>query len=105
MFQEGDSVYIKDSAQEDVGGYAWNYVQAHREAAIVCRLALPQQGVPENETLYVVVWPDQFQGGWDCYNNCIPGYGQIVAQKNMELNFEASREVVTIPNIKVPDHE
>lgn len=99
MFKSGDSVYIKDSAQEDINGHSWNYVQSHRTASVVCTLALPKPGVPEGETLYVVVWDEPFEGGWDCWHQCIPGYGQIVAQKNMELNFEASYQAVTVPNL------
>ena len=98
MFKEGDSVYLKDSAQIDVNGLAWNYIKDHRNAAVVNCFV----NEDEAETIYVLVWPEPFHGGWDCYNQCLPGYGQLVAQKHLELNFEASYEVVTVPNIDKP---
>ena len=108
MFKEGDSVYISDSAQMDCEGYAWNYISTHRNAAVVCiscdatKLTPP---LPASESTYVLVWPEPFKGGWDCWDKCLPGYGQIVTAKHLELNFEESREVVTVPNLKVDYHE
>ena len=100
MFQSGDSVYLKDSAQADIGGYAWSYVVDHRKAQIV---SLFLQGsnvnLSESESLYIVVWPEKFDGGWDCWHGCMAGYGQIVTQKHMELVFEESRDAVTVPNL------
>ena len=77
MFQSGDSVYLKDSAQVDIGGYAWSYVVNHRKAQIV---SLFLQGsnvnLPESESLYIVVWPEKFDGGWDCWHGCMAGDNQ-----------------------------
>ena len=103
MFKSGDYVYIKESAQLDINGLAWNYVQNHRDAQIICQHGYTPSGLHESEYLYVVFWPEPFEGGWDCWHKCLPGYGQIVTAKNMELKFEASTEnVVTVPNIELP---
>ena len=105
MFKEGDSVYIKDSAQVDIGGVAWNYIKEHRNAVIVCTSQDATKLMPpldEAETTYVVVWFEPFKGGWTCWDQCLPGHGQIVTQKHLELNFEVSREAVTVPNIELP---
>lgn len=102
MFQPGDFVYLKDSVQIDIGGAAWNYIKSNRTARIVELFTnMGQVNLPEHENLYVVEWADTFDGGWDCWKKCLPGRGQIVTQKHMELNFEDSRDVVTIPNIPV----
>lgn len=102
MFQQYDQVYIKDSAQLDIGALAWNYIKSHREAQIIdVQCDATKVGAPENESLYTVVWSEPFEGGWDCWHHCLTGYGQIVTQKNMELQFEASRPLcATMPNIQ-----
>ena len=97
MFKSGDSVYLKDSAQEDVAGYAWNYIKDHRNAVILEGYVLCVED--EGSSLYVVVWPEPFRGGWDCWTRCKPGQGQLVSQKHLELNFEASYDVLTVPNL------
>ena len=107
-FQEGDSVYIKDSARIDCEGYAWNYIADHRNAAVISVSCDATKLIPplaESETLYVVAWPEPFKGGWSCWDKCLPGHGQIITGKHLELNFEASREVVTVPNITGGDNE
>ena len=102
MFQPGDSVFVKNSAETDIQGYAWNYIKSHREAQVVCILiSTTKYEIPDSEQLYVLVWPDEFSGGWDCWNNCPAKRGQIVTHKHLELNFEKSRTVVTVPNIEV----
>jgi len=106
MFQPGDYVFVKDSAQEDIGSLAWLYVQHNRKAQVVCEFHMASsKPIPANEVLYCVVWPEQFEGGWHCWHQCLPGYGQMVAAKNLELLFEESREVVTMPNLNAPDRE
>jgi hypothetical protein len=100
MLQAGDKVFVKDSAIEDIGALAWKYVQDHREACVVNVFhSGTNVSLPESEALYIVKWLDTFEGGWDCWHECPRGQGQIVTAKHLDLRFEASREVVTVPNL------
>lgn len=103
MFQSGDYVFINDSARADICTQAWDYIKDNRRAQIIC-IYDPGTNVklPEAETMYVVAWPEPFKGGIDCWHHCIPGHGQFVTQKHMELCFEDSRSVQTVPNIESP---
>lgn len=98
MFKIGDSVYLTDNAQEDVAGCAWKYINAHRNATIAS-IFFKSDKLPEDFITYAVVWSEDFLGGWDCWGLCQTHRGQLIKQSNMELNFEASREIVTVPNI------
>ena len=102
MFQPGDFVFVKDSAEEDVNGYAWNYIKEHREA-VVTRVNVYSdlsRPMPESEYHIVCAWDEEFEGGWDCWGKCPPKRGQIITAKHLDLCFEKSRQVVTVPNIK-----
>lgn len=100
MFQAGDKVWIEDSAQIDIGFLAWFYVNTHREAMVTQRMTfVGKDDVPESEHLYALEFGEDFDGGHNCQGNCVGRSGQFVAAKHLSLNFEDSRNVVTVPNI------
>ena len=100
LYRVGDIVLLKDSCEVDIGTYAWNYVKNNRMAKIVSCKA---QG---KRIMYGLEWADEFEGGHDCWRTCAPHRGQFVHEPHLELlNFEASREVNTVPNIEGYDDE
>lgn len=100
MFQVGDKVFVNASAQIDVGFLAWDYVKAHPLAMIKQRMDFARnEDVPESEMVYAVEWPEDLQGGHTCQGTVEGKRGQFVAAKHLDLCFEASREVVTVPQI------
>lgn len=102
MFQVGDKVIVEDSAQIDIGFMAWDYVKAHPFATIKQRMAPSVlEGVSESNIVYAVEWPEDLQGGHTCQGTVEGKRGQFVTAKHMQLCFEDSREVVTIPQIEL----
>jgi hypothetical protein len=55
--------------------------------------------LPESEQLYAIEFPDQFSGGISCQGTTKQRQGQFITAKHLSLCFEASREVITVPNI------
>lgn len=98
MFRPGDTVYVEKSAEIDIGYLAFAYVTAHPKAQVRARFE-PTQYTGEREVLYALEWPEEFPGGWDVYQTCLPGRGQQITSKHLSLDFEGSREVTTVPNI------
>ena len=100
MFQAGDKVWIEDSAQIDVGFLAWNFVNTHRYATVKSeytgKTVLP---LPEGEKIYCLEWDEEFSGGWNCFGACAEKRGMQISSKHLSLDFEASRNVKTIPQI------
>jgi hypothetical protein len=103
MFQPGDKVFVENSAQIDVGYLAWFYVDKHRDAEVRQRMTYIEHDdkISEAEHVYAIEFAEEFPGGHDCQKNCAPHRGQFVAAKHLSLKFEESREVTTVPNIKV----
>jgi hypothetical protein len=98
MFQAGDKVWVEDSAQIDVSFVAWTYIDAHRYATITVKCdMLPADKGSAGDVVYCLEWPDEFDGGWDCHNACAKRRGQQIAGKHLSLDFEASRQVTTVP--------
>ncbi len=94
LYQVGDIVRLKDSCEEDIGTYAWLYIKTHR-LATVRTVSNPGLGF-----VYGLEWDEDFEGGHDCWRNITQHRGQFVTEKHLELeNFEASSEVITIPNL------
>jgi hypothetical protein len=96
MFLPGDKVYVEESANIDIGFMAWPFVSTHPCATVRATVHVD----PESETLCAVEWDEDFSGGIDCFGNCAPHRGQFVTAKHLSLDFEASREVVTIPKFE-----
>lgn len=101
MFQVGDKVWIEDSAQIDVGFIAWNYVNTHRYATIksINKMHHKVPALPEGEYVYCLEWDEEFSGGWDCQSVCASKRGTMISGKHLSLDFEASRNVITVPQI------
>jgi hypothetical protein len=100
LYQVGDIVLLKDSCQSDIGTFAWTYIQTHRRA-IVKTVQASQNGI-----LYGLEWPEDFEGGHDCYRTVTAQRGQFVTEQHLELeNFEASREVNTVPQFQGYDDD
>lgn len=98
IFYPGDSVYLTDTCEVDIGTRAWPYIQEHRNAVVKARWGMP--GQPEGQSLYALEFCAEFSGGHDCQGTCLPRRGQVVTRKHLELNFEASRVVNTVPNLQ-----
>ena len=97
--QVGDKVYIEESAVIDVGFLAWNFVHDHPYAVVRQRMEC-RAATPESEVVYAVEWDQEFSGGIDCQGSCAPRRGQYITRKHLSLDFEASREVVTVPLVE-----
>lgn len=103
MYQEGDYVYVNMDAEPDCNMLAWSYIKSHVRGQI--RRVVQDKDLPAREALCAVEFPDQFAGGNDCATACLPKQGQWITAKNLDLDFEASRNVVTVPCLEVPDEE
>ena len=104
MFEVGDQVIVEKTARIDIGFQSWSYVEQHPIGIIRSRMgSLDVDGhekvLPEREQVYAVEFPDKFQGGTSCYGNTKIGQGQFITAKHLSLCFEASREVITVPQI------
>lgn len=106
MLRIGDVVYIEDSGQIDVGFIAWSYIKDHRVALVKKEMTFAEMGVEfkdyipkSGDFMYAVEWPEKFNGGHTCQGHCKEGQGQFLSAKHLDLNFEASREVNTVPNL------
>ena len=107
MFNVGDKVYVEDSAQVDVGFQSWSYINGHREATVKHKMEFAALGVDLNgyipqdkDYIYALEWPEKFSGAHSCQDHCAPNQGHFISAKHLDLRFEASREVQTIPNIE-----
>lgn len=101
MFQNDDKVYINPSAKEDVGFLAWDYVSNTGYGTIKGALTgTKEEPVPESMFVYAIEFAREFSGGIECQGLCKPKRGQWISAKHLELDFEASRDVVTVPNIE-----
>jgi len=106
MLTIGDKVFVEDSGQVDIGFLSWAYIKDHREATIKQKMEFAALGVDlkdyvptDVDYIYALEWSERFSGGHTCQNNCAAEQGQFVAAKHLSLNFEASREVQTVPNL------
>jgi len=104
MLQIGDEVYIEDDAQVDVGFIAWHFIKDNRTAIVKAKMTSDEMGVtvPPGATYtpdYALEWNERYDGGHACHGKTANGCGQFVNEKHLSLNFENSREVVTIPNL------
>ena len=114
-FQVGDLVYVNNSAQEDVGTVAWQFIRFSRSARVKGWALRPTLGTKENNEVYsdpserdrdyAVEWPVDFRGGHTCLGLTAAHRGQWIGGQHLELCFEASREVNTVPNIQGYDAE
>lgn len=98
-YKPGDTVYLNDTAREDIGLNAWSYVDQHRTAQILHVVKHSNPQLPASEDMLFVVWPENFAGGIG-FEMSKASNGQYVTAKHAELCFEASRAVVTIPHIE-----
>jgi hypothetical protein len=103
MFNVGDVVYVNDSADCDCTVTAWGYINTHRQA-VVKAVRLGARKKPENTEL-ALEFEEDFAGGHHCGGVCLPQRGHFVMATSVELCFEASRAVVTIPNIGFHEKE
>lgn len=98
MFKPGDKVFIEDSAQIDVGFLAWSFVKENPYATVRRRMDT-RTDTAERDTVYALEWDDDFCGGIECFGACVPHRGQFITAKHLALDFEASRDVCTVPHI------
>lgn len=100
MFEPGDKVFIELSAQDDVSFRAWDYIKNHLYATVKAKMQFGSKPAPILSTSYALEWPEEFDGGIDCYGKCLPRRGQFIECKHLSLDFENSRNVITVPNIE-----
>jgi len=99
LYKVGDVVILSDTCEIDIGTFAWEYVSTHR-VATVAHVFPGEHGV-----MYGLEWHEEFRGGHNCKGNCEDRRGQYVSQQHLELeNFEASREVNTVPTFEGTQH-
>lgn len=98
MFQIGDKVTVEPSAQVDVGYLAWQYIHTHPVATV--KHIFVESGVAVRDTIIALEWDEPFPGGWDVYEICLPRRGQQITSKHLTLNFEESRQAVTVPRFE-----
>jgi hypothetical protein len=96
MFKLGDKVFIEESADCDFGFQARRYISQHMYA-LVKGYAPVRPNTPESEYVYALEWDEEFSGGIDCNGLCADRRGQWVTAKHLSLDFEASRQAVTVP--------
>lgn len=101
MFHDNDKVFINSSAKEDVGFLAWDVIASIGYGTIKgAQVGLKDHPVPESDYVYAIEFAREFSGGVTCRGLCQPRRGQWISAKHLELDFETSREVVTVPNIE-----
>lgn len=95
MFQIGDKVYIEDSAQHDCTLEAWNYIDGHRTGEVAKVLTVE---LPTGKNIQCAVdFGAEFSGGHYCNGSVPKRTAQWITSHHLSLCFEASREVVTVP--------
>lgn len=100
MYHNDDKVWIECSAKEDVGFLAWDYVKSVSRGTIKGVLAGEKDPpVPESPSVYAIEFTAPFSGGIDCNGLCLPRQGQWISAKHLSLDFEASCDANTIPNM------
>jgi len=107
-FQVGDVVEVQESAREDVGTVAWQFVQHNPVAVVKGWQERPAVGTKANNEVvylprdrdYAVEWSIDFRGGHNCLGCTAERRGHWIGGQHLELCFEASRTVNTVPNIK-----
>ena len=112
-FEVGDKVLVQMSAQEDVGTVAWQFIDRNAVAIVKGFMPRPVTGTLAKNVLidgyrdkdYALEWPIEFRGGHTCLGNTAERRGQWIGGQHLELCFEASREVNTVPNIQGYDAE
>ena len=98
MFQEGDSVIVEATAEEDCHYQAWKHIQQRK--GIVRKVSRAYAGDnPQAAPLCYVEFDAPFAGGIDCHGTCKPRHGQFIMANNLSLCFEESRNAVTVPNV------
>jgi hypothetical protein len=108
LYKVGDVVFLKDSCEVDIGTDAWlNYVNKHRQATVkFVQDSAAYCGYYKSGTMYAVEFYEDFKGGHSCHERTLKNRGQYVHEAHLELaNFEASREVNTVPNLEGYDGE
>ena len=96
MLKVGDKVYVEDAADIDCTEKAWEYIKDHRVATV---LAVRPGRKPYITHMELALdFGEVFDGGHYCSSLCDSRRGQFVMANNVSLMFEASREVVTVPN-------
>jgi hypothetical protein len=104
LFQIGDQVYVEKSARIDIGFQAWDYINSNPRGIVRCKMEpIDQEGkikiLPESEQIYSIEFPAPFSGGISCQGTTKQRQGQFITAKHLSLCFEASREVITVPQI------
>lgn len=93
--QVNDYVFIEPTAVEDCTIQAWDYIKTAPYGKIVFIMDQATH-LPASERLCFVEFQDEFAGGLSG-QGCQPRRGQYVTAKHLSLDFEASREAITVP--------
>ena len=99
-YQEGDYVFVEPSAEIDCNLIAWTYIKTVMQGVIRGETLVSAEGTPASEIAYCVDFGAPFAGGIDCQGRCAKGQGQWITAKHLDLDFERSRTVVTVPNVE-----
>lgn len=91
----GDYVFVTESAEPDCNMLAWQYIKNNIRGQI--RRVVQDKTLPAREALCAVEFQDEFAGGNDCGVACLPRRGQWITAKHLDLDFEASRNTITVP--------
>jgi hypothetical protein len=82
---------------------AWSYIKNHPRGQV--KSVTLDQELPASEGVCAIEFPDQFAGGIDCMTKCKPRQGQYITAKHLDLDFEASRQVRTVPMLEEYDEK
>ena len=100
MFKVGDTVLVRSTGDIDCTAEAWKYISVHPKAIVKAVRVKDLREMRPGHTELALEFPDEFVGGHYCSALCARGRGQFVMAENVELCFEDSRVVNTVPRIE-----
>jgi len=103
-FRVGDYVFVNPSAIIDCNPVTWMALK-EQPAGQIKGVMFHSEDCPASEVVYSIEFPAPFAGGTDCYGDCQHGHGQFITAKHLDLDFERSREVITVPKVEGYEEE
>jgi len=103
-FRVGDYVFVNPSAIIDCNPITWREVQKQPYGQIKGVMG-ESADLPASEVVYSIEFPAPFAGGTNCYGDCQNGHGQFITAKHLDLDFERSRDVITVPKVEGYEEE
>ena len=80
----GSYVKVLPSAQVDIAGVAWPYLDGQIGQVRQVEITPTQLGT--YHIVYAIEFAETFKGGWYCWGNTAPGQGQYISQQHLELD-------------------